>query len=260
MNFEIFQIDAFADAAFKGNPAAVVLLENWLEDRVLQNIAAENNLSETAFIIEKKSTWAIRWFTPAREVDLCGHATLASAHVLFFERHIKQEEIHFESRSGRLAARRNGELITLDFPTIASKILDGDTSPSWIAALQPVEVLGSSQDLMVVMRSQRDVENFVVDPVIVSTLNCRGLIITSRGQNADFVSRCFYPELQVDEDPVTGSAHCQLTPYWGAKLGKTKMVARQLSRRGGTIYCEMSRDRILLSGQSFKYLQGTITF
>lgn len=258
MKLKLYQVDAFADEVFKGNPAAVIQLEKWLSDATLQNIALENNLSETAFFIREKDCFHLRWFTPAREVDLCGHATLATAYVLFNILNYSKSEICFLTKSGKLVVRRSGDNLIMDFPAIISQQTSVDKDLAWLNKIGVIEVFKSRQDLMAILPSESAVRSY--SPVWngVSFAGHRGLIITARGDNVDFVSRCFYPELSVEEDPVTGSAHCQMAPYWAKKLGKNILKAKQLSKRGGSIICEIKGDRVFLSGTAVLYLTGEI--
>lgn len=257
MKLSLFQIDAFAEKVFEGNPAAVCPLEEWLPDEALRNIAQENNLSETAYFIKKGGAYHIRWFTPTVEVDLCGHATLASAYVLFEILGFKHDEILFHSRSGELKVRRKGEWIELNFP--ASKIHRCETPVEITRAFgkEPIEVW-RSDDYLAVYENESDITSISPDLAVLSRLDGRGVIVTSRGEKTDFVSRFFAPRFGINEDPVTGSAHCALMPYWAAKLGKNKLSAAQLSERGGRLLCELAGERVLISGKAVKYLEGTI--
>ena len=257
MKLSIFQIDAFAEKVFEGNPAAVCPLEEWLPDETLRNIAQENNLSETAYFIKKGGAYHIRWFTPTVEVDLCGHATLASAYVLFEILGFKHEEILFHSRSGELKVRKKGEWMELDFP--ASKICPCETPVEITRAFgkEPIEVW-RSDDYLAVYENESVIASMSPDLAVLSRLDGRGVIVTSRGEKTDFVSRFFAPKFGINEDPVTGSAHCALTPCWAAKLGKNKLSAAQLSKRGGRLLCEFTGERVLISGKAVKYLEGTI--
>lgn len=261
MNIDIYQADAFTAKLFGGNPAAVCPLQQWLSDELMQQIAVENNLSETAFLVKDKNDYHIRWFTPGTEVKLCGHATLASAHILFTELKHAGECITFHSKSGPLQVTKqtNGQL-TLNFPAnppeaiteIPAGILEGlgiDTSP----------VFKTSFDYMVVLPSQKMVEALKPDFKKLAQAPCRGVIATAAGDEADFVSRCFYPQSGIDEDPVTGSAHTIMVPYWAGKLNKTKLKAIQLSKRRGVLDCELQQDRVLMSGYAVTYLKGSIT-
>jgi predicted PhzF superfamily epimerase YddE/YHI9 len=257
MKLKLFQIDAFATRTFEGNPAAVCPLDAWLDDAVLQSIAEENNLSETAFFVPGDNGFDLRWFTPVAEVDLCGHATLASAHVLFHHLGYSKQAIHFQTRSGQLVVEKNGGLLRMNFPAI-------DSSPCEIPPLLveglgavPSEVL-SADDYLVVFPHEDIVQTLNPSRYLLSQLDRRGVIVTAKGNTVDFVSRFFAPKLGINEDPVTGSSHCQLTPYWSERLGKTKLQARQISKRGGSIACELKGERVLLSGQAVTFMVGEI--
>ncbi len=257
MSLPIFQVDAFANAQFEGNPAAVVPLEDWLPDAMLQAIAAENNLSETAFFLADDAGYSLRWFTPTAEVDLCGHATLAAAHVLFEHLGFSDHEIHFSTRSGGLMVSRAETGMSMDFPAIASDPMGIPERLVQGLGRAPLAVR-SAPDLLAVFESEDDVLALQPDFARLAQLDCRGVIATAPGRKHDFVSRCFYPRVGVNEDPVTGSAHCKMTPYWAAELGRNDLTARQLSRRGGTVKCLLQGDRVILTGQAITYLTGRI--
>ncbi|MBL7699018.1 MAG: PhzF family phenazine biosynthesis protein [Chitinophagaceae bacterium] len=260
MKLKIYQLDAFTNKLFSGNPAAVCPLEKWLPDEKLQAIAAENNLAETAFYVKQNDQYEIRWFTPAVEVDLCGHATLASAKVLYdFENYNKKEVIFFSPRSGILKVTRNGEMYTLDFP--ADKYERVELSAQIIACFdsQPLEAYKGKTDLMLVFNTEEEIKKIIPDLNAMMKLKVRGIIITSPGTESDFVSRFFAPQSGVNEDPVTGSAHTTLTPYWAQKTGKSELTAIQLSARKGFLTCAHLGDRVKISGQGVTYLQGEIT-
>ncbi|MCS6960486.1 MAG: PhzF family phenazine biosynthesis protein [Pseudanabaenaceae cyanobacterium SKYGB_i_bin29] len=253
----IYYVDAFTDRLFTGNPAAVCILAEWLPDAVLQAIAAENNLSETAFVVPQEERWELRWFTPTTEVDLCGHATLATAHVLFHHYCCQGERLIFHTKSGDLTVLQAGDFLTLDFPALPPRPC---SYPSLLVAAlgePPLEVL-CSHDYLVVYDQEETIVNLRPDLALLPQLDLRGVIITARGKEVDFVSRFFAPKLGIPEDPVTGSAHCTLIPYWGGKLGKGRLKARQLSRRGGYLEGELQGERVLLAGQAVTYMQGTI--
>jgi PhzF family phenazine biosynthesis protein len=256
---KIYQVDAFADRLFSGNPAAVCLLDKWLADESMQSIAAENNLAETAFLVKMKDYFEIRWFTPSVEVDLCGHATLASAFVLFECLDYKEPVINFFSpRSGELKVSKEGELLYLDFPTdIMHKAGHIPLIQNGIGIL-PTEVYKGKTDYIAFVESEEEVLNLVPDFHEISKLEARGLIVTAKGNEVDFVSRFFAPQSGIDEDPVTGSAHTSLIPLWSEKLDKKEMVARQMSKRGGTIYCTNRGARCLIGGKAKLYLSGEI--
>ncbi len=260
MDIPIYQIDAFSDQLFSGNPAAVCPLQAWLPDDKLQAIAAENNLSETAFFVplnNTENTYQLRWFTPATEVDLCGHATLASAYVLFELLGIKADRICFHSRSGPLYVMKTPRGLTMDFPAAP---LTAVAIPEHIEqglGQTPIAAFAAT-DLMLVFASEQQIIDLAPDFRWLAQLPYRGIIATAPGTECDFVSRFFAPACGIDEDPVTGSAHCALTPYWAAQLGKQQLSARQLSRRGGSLLCELAENRVLLSGTAVCYLSGHI--
>ena len=260
MKLKLYQLDAFTDKMFSGNPAAVCPLDQWLPDTILQNIAMENNLAETAFYVKKDDQFEIRWFTPALEVDLCGHATLASAAVLFNFANYKGDKITFFSpRSGILTVTRDGNMLTLDFP--ADKFDRVELSPQLIACFnsQPLEAYKGKTDYMLVFSSEEEIRKIVPHLLAISKLKVRGIIITAAGIEVDFVSRFFAPQSGINEDPVTGSAHTTLTPYWAQKTGKSELTAIQLSARKGFLRCAYHGDRVKISGQAKTYLQGEIT-
>ena len=259
MNYPIYKIDAFARDIFSGNPAAVCPLEHWLPDPVMQSIAAENNLPETAFFIRDKERFRIRWFSPKCEADLCGHATLATAFVLFNELGYGNDTIFFDSRSGELRVTRAGDgLLELDFPSQSpvpcaapGELIEG-------LGRSPQEVL-LADDYIAVFRHPEDVSALVPDMSLLSLLDARGVAATAPGHDVDFVSRFFVPKYGIDEDPVTGSVHCALTPYWSARFGKKTLRARQISARGGELFCTDRGNRIGIAGMAVKYLEGVIT-
>jgi PhzF family phenazine biosynthesis protein len=254
----LYQVDAFTSRLFAGNPAAVCPLESWLEDGVMQSIALENNLSETAFFVRHGEVYNLRWFTPACEVGLCGHATLASAFVIFEYLDPEAKLLRFQTRSGELRVRRNGELLTMDFPARPAKPCA--PSPALAAALgKPPRELSAARDYLAVYESESDVRALKPDMRALAALDRFAVIVTAPGKDADFVSRFFAPAHGVDEDPVTGSAHCTLVPYWANRLGRTKLHARQVSARGGELWCELAGDRVFLSGRAVRYLEGTIS-
>lgn len=258
MKLPLYQVDAFTDRLFGGNPAAVVLLHDWLPDAALQAVAAENNLAETAFVIPRADVSPLRWFTPAVEMDLCGHATLASGYVLFRHRFPAAERLDFDTRGGRLAVTRQGELLSLDFPArpgTATGVTDAMTAA---LGVRPREAW-LARDLMVVLDSEAQVRGLRPDFPRIAALDAFGVIVTAPGESVDFVSRFFAPRAGIPEDPVTGSAHCTLVPYWAGRLGKSELVAAQRSSRGGDLYCELRGDRVRIAGHAVEYLCGEIT-
>jgi PhzF family phenazine biosynthesis protein len=257
MKIPIFQVDAFTGEIFHGNPAAVCPLEKWLPDATLQNIAAENNLSETAFTVPRGNEFELRWFTPAIEVDLCGHATLAAAFVLFTEQKFSGGEIRFHSRSGILTVARDGDILTLNFPSRPPEKCGAPEALIRGLGKTPAQVF-KSRDFVAVFGSADDVKNLQPDFAALNTLDCLGIIATAPGGDCDFVSRFFAPRAGVDEDPVTGSAHCTLIPFWAGRLKKDKMFARQISKRGGELFCELAGDRVRIGGQARLFLRGEI--
>jgi predicted PhzF superfamily epimerase YddE/YHI9 len=260
MQIPLYQVDAFTADIFSGNPAAVCLLERWPGDDLLQAIAAENNLSETAFLVCSATGFDIRWFTPVTEVALCGHATLASAFVLFTCRQWPGPFVRFETRqSGTLRVFRCGDLLEMDFP---ARPAHRRTVPPglWEAlGVLPGSVFGSAEDLLVVLESEAAVRAVRPDFTALAKLDCRGVIVTAPGERCDFVSRFFAPRVGVTEDPVTGSAHCVLVPYWAAILGRDTLQAQQVSARGGELFCRNEGSRVSIAGRAALYLTGTIT-
>jgi PhzF family phenazine biosynthesis protein len=253
----LFQVDAFASRLFEGNPAAVCPLESWLTDETMQAIAAENNLAETAFIVAEPSGFRIRWFTPTVEVDLCGHATLAAGHIVLTELGTAQEVVSFESRSGPLMVRQSGEDLSLDLPVddiqvspIAAEIIES-------IGIEPKEMYKGRSDVMLVYENQQVIERIAPDFRKMIRVPARGVIVTAPGDEVDFVSRFFAPMSGIDEDPVTGSAHTSLTPYWAERLDKQILVARQLSLRGGSLRCRLDGERVHLTGRAKTFLKGT---
>jgi PhzF family phenazine biosynthesis protein len=257
MKGRVFVANAFSEQKFGGNPAAVVPLDEWLSNEMMQQIAAQNNLAETAFIIPEEDDYRIRWFTPAVEVALCGHATLASAHVMYKHLGYKREQIVFHSKSGPLlvTSRSDGK-ISLDFPANMPNETTDDGFIESALGIKPRAVYISQFDYMAVLGNQSEIEALKPDLALVKKLPARGLIATALGDEADFVSRCFFPQSGIDEDPVTGSAHCVMTPYWSGQTGKSKMSAIQLSARKGYLDCELAGDRVLMSGHAHTYLEG----
>jgi PhzF family phenazine biosynthesis protein len=254
-----YQVDAFTDRLFGGNPAGIFPLDKWLTDETMQKIAMENNLSETAFFVKKDGGFHIRWFTPKVEVNLCGHATLASAHVIFQDPGFSGDVISFESRSGLLNVTREGDLLILDFP--ANKPQRTALPNDFVQSLNitPVQCFRGKEDYLLLYKSQQEIEALIPDFRRLEKIDARAVIVTSPGEKVDFVSRFFAPRVGVDEDPVTGSAHTVLIPFWAEKLGKTEMKALQLSRRGGTLFCRLRGDRVDIGGRAVTYLKGEIS-
>ena len=258
MSIPIYQVDAFTSQLFAGNPAAVCPLEQWLSGRQMQQIAAENNLSETAFFVPKGEGYDLRWFSPTTEVDLCGHATLATAHVLFHHLDARKETLHFYTRSGTLTVSRQGQQYMMDFPV---DILEPALAPRILTeALQvePKEVQLGREDYLVIVGTEAEVRALQPDFRKLKSVNSRGVIVSAPGEEVDFVSRCFFPNYGVDEDPVTGSAHTTLIPYWAECLNKQELSARQLSRRGGALSCTMLGERVAIAGAAVTYMVGEI--
>lgn len=256
---KIYQVDAFTDKMFSGNPAAVCVLDNWLSDTLLQNIAQENNLAETAFIVAGTSHFEIRWFTPCVEVELCGHATLAAAHIIFKFYDFGSNEITFNSpKSGILKVSRKDDLYILDLP--ADSITPTNPVQEIIQGIGvvPLEFYKGKTDYMALLKDEEEVLNVKPNLDAIRKLNSDGLIITAPGRNEDFVSRFFAPQLGIDEDLVTGSAHTLLTPFWAKRLKKKDLIARQLSFRPGVLYCQDKGDRVLIGGKGQLYLVGDI--
>jgi predicted PhzF superfamily epimerase YddE/YHI9 len=257
MRIPHYQVDAFAARTFGGNPAGVCGLENWLPDDILQNIAAENNLAETAFFTRQEDYYRLRWFSPLMEVDLCGHATLATAFVLYSELGCTDQNIRFHTRSGWLTAARRGNIIELDFPARPPVSCSAPDELLRGLGCKPREVL-KSRDFVAVYDSQAEVAALTPDMTLLAQLDCLGVMVTARGEDADFVSRFFAPRAGIPEDPVTGSAHSSLIPFWAKRLGKTEMFARQLSRRGGELYCRHAGERVAIGGRAVIYSRGEL--
>ncbi len=258
MQLPLFQVDAFTAQLFAGNPAAICPLEHWLPDELMQKIAMENNLSETAFFVKEGFAWHIRWFTPAVEVRLCGHATLASAHVLFNHLGVTEEAIHFHSKSGHLEVSRNGNLLILDFPSDIYLEVDLPEGLAEAIGKVPDETWLGKSDYLLIYREKQDILSIRPDFNKLRELPVRGIIVSAPGVEEDFVSRFFAPAVGVDEDPVTGSAHTTLIPYWSKRLNKNRMKAVQWSARKGTIHCEYLGDRVLIGGECTTYMTGMI--
>lgn len=252
MDLRIYQLDAFASAPFKGNPAAVVPLDQWLPDETMQAIAEENNLAETAFFVRSGARYYIRWFTPKVEVDLCGHATLATAAV------IAEPRVVFDCRSGEIAVTRDGDRYTLDFPSLPPVAIEAPVGLFDALGATPSAIFKASY-YMCVFDSEDQVRALAPNMSVLAEVDCPAVIVTAPGRDCDFVSRLFAPAKGIPEDPVTGSSHCTLTPYWSQRLGKKQLFARQISQRGGELWCEDLGDRVSIGGHVVKYLEGIIS-
>ncbi|MDR6196829.1 PhzF family phenazine biosynthesis protein [Siphonobacter sp. SORGH_AS_0500] len=260
MTLPIYQVDAFTAQLFKGNPAAVVPLESWLSKEEMLHIAAENNLAETAFFVKSGVDYELKWFTPLVEIDLCGHATVATAKVLYDHLGYSESEIRFQTNSGLLTVRKDGKKYTLNFP---ANVPYAESTPEglleYLGVGKALEVLkGRTNDYLVVLESEAEVAALTPDFRALKSVNARGIIVTAKGDEADFVSRFFGPAVGVDEDPVTGSAHTVLVPYWAEKLGKSELFARQISKRGGELWVKLLGNRVEMSGEAVMYLKGEI--
>jgi PhzF family phenazine biosynthesis protein len=255
---KLYQVDAFASDVFKGNPAAVCPLTHWLSDEQLQAIAQENNLSETAFIVPDENDYHIRWFTPNTEVALCGHATLASAYVIFEFMHYSQDQITFKSHSGELQVKKLAHTLQMDFPALPYTPIAPSMALLNAISVKPTEIYTSTFDLLCIFDNESDVQNVQLDLAAISALPQRGIILSAPSTRADVYSRCFYPRCDVPEDPVTGSAHCVIAPYWCTRLNQRRIHAIQGSKRWGELDCYIQDDRVLLSGACHLYLEGTI--
>lgn len=257
MKLDIYQVDAFTSDLFKGNPAAVVPLDSWISDDVMQNIAAENNLSETAFYVRNNEGFEIRWFTPTIEVDLCGHATLAASFVVFERKEVAGNEVVFNSKSGALKVDKTAEGLELDFPATVPVIAE---LPSWIKDVggNPIEAYSCEDDFLLIYDSEEAIRNLTPNFTALKQVPVRGIICSSKSERYDFVSRFFAPGAGIDEDPVTGSAHTKLVPYWAEVLKKEKLLAKQISKRGGELKCNLQGDRVKLSGEAKLFLKGEI--
>jgi predicted PhzF superfamily epimerase YddE/YHI9 len=257
MSIPYYQVDAFTSTLFAGNPAGVCLLAAWLPDDVLQAIAAENNLAETAFVVQRETGFELRWFTPTLEMDLCGHATLAPAHVIF--RHLDYHEavVRFQTRAGELTVTRTDDLLMLDFPARPAVACATPAALREGLGRAPT-ITAKARDYLAVFDSEREVRELCPDLVALSQLDCVGIIATAPGEDCDFVSRFFAPRAGVPEDPVTGSAHCTLIPYWAERLGRPRLRAWQVSRRGGELFCEHRGERVGIAGRAVTYSSGIL--
>jgi PhzF family phenazine biosynthesis protein len=260
LKLPMYYVDAFAENVFQGNPAAVCPLEDWIDEAKMQAIAAENNLSETAYFVRRGEHFGLRWFTPRCEVDLCGHATLASALVLFGRIDTSRKSVQFETRSGSLMVHRDGDLLAMDFPA----------APPWLASNIPADVLDGltpaphavwqgKSNFFAIYKSEADVRAVRPNFSRLERLHPFGVCITAPGDHSDFVSRYFAPSYGIPEDPVTGSTHCSLTPYWSQQLEKTKLHAYQVSVRSGELWCELAGPRVLIKGKAVLYMEGEIS-
>ncbi len=258
MKIPYYQVDVFSDRLFKGNPAGVCLLPSgWLSREVMQSIAFENNLSETAFVVKQGDGFGLRWFTPSIEVDLCGHATVAPAHVLFAEIGLNADRIEFETKSGIVSVAKGKDTLILDFPSRAPTQCENPTELEKVLGKMPSEVW-RSRDYLIVFEDEDDVRSVNPDFERMRQWDCLGVIVTAPGKSADFVSRFFAPAAGVNEDPVTGSAHSTLIPYWAKRLGKKDLHALQLSLRGGELFCQDDGDRVKIGGRAITYFRGEI--
>ncbi len=257
MKIPIYQIDAFTSEIFCGNPAAVCPLEYWLDDKVMQSIAAENNLSETAFFVNRGESFQLRWFTPQAEIDLCGHATLAAAFVIMNSINPSQNKVIFGTPSGELTVKRDDELYSMDFPAHIPEICEPPENLLRAVDIIPDKVYASNY-YMLVYKNEADIRQLKPYMTLLRELDRFGVIITSPGENADFVSRFFAPAVGIPEDPVTGSAHCTLIPYWAKELNKKELRALQISERGGEIFCTDNGSRVTMAGKAVKFMEGMI--
>jgi PhzF family phenazine biosynthesis protein len=254
----LYQVDAFTAQRFGGNPAAVCPVQDWLSDERLQAIASENNLSETAFFLPREDDFELRWFTPVAEVELCGHATLATAWVLFERLDHESDSIVFHTRSGPLTVVRDGARLRMDFPAVPATAMAPSAALRAALGTELTEAWAADRDYLVVLESEEDVRGLRPDYARLAELDLPGTIVTAPGDEVDFVSRFFAPALGVPEDPVTGSAHCTLVPYWSRRLGKDRLHARQISTRGGELFCVDKSDRVEIAGECVLYLEGSI--
>lgn len=258
MKLQIYQADAFASGLFKGNPAAVVPLKEWLSDELMQQIAMENNLSETAFFIPEGNRFHIRWFTPKAEVKLCGHATLATAHVLFNELNFQSNLLEFNSLSGILTVKKVGDKLQLNFPADFAVEVELIETFTEAFGARPTKTLKGKTDYLLLFDSEETIKNLHPNIQLLLSTNARGIMVTAKGNEVDFVSRFFAPAVGVNEDPVTGSAHTTLIPFWANRLNKTELSALQLSARGGELWCTLSGDRVYIAGKAVTYMRGEV--
>ena len=258
MKIKLYQVDAFANKVFEGNPAAVCPLENWLDDHLLQKIAEENNLSETAFFVQTDKNIQLRWFTPLDEVELCGHATLAAAFVLYQHCHFSAPKAIFDTKSGQLVVTKFDAGFSMDFPASIPQAVDPPAALLLGLGKIKAQTVLAGFDYVVVLDSVKEVIDLCPDFSQWLNLDLRGVVVTAQGTDVDFVSRCFFPKLRVNEDPVTGSAHCELAPYWGKRLGLSVLCGQQLSQRSGLVHCKLVENRVILTGNAVEYMSGEI--
>lgn len=257
MKIKLYQVDAFSDKPFEGNPAAICPLNSWIPDSLMQSIAGENNLSETAFFVPGDDGYRIRWFTPTTEVNLCGHATLAAGHVLFEHLGYKGEKIVFDSQSGLLSVEKKEEMLFLDFPVDVYEKQEKESVQD-VLEVEILEAYRGRDDLLFIIENEKTLKELLPDMEKIRSLACRCVIVSAPGDERDFVSRVFAPQSGIPEDPVTGSVHTMLIPYWADKLGKDTLSARQLSQRGGNLSCELDGTRVKIGGQAVTFMLGEI--
>lgn len=257
MKLEIFQVDAFTKKSFGGNPAAICPLNEWLDAELMQKIALENNLSETAFFVKNEDVYELRWFTPTFEIDLCGHATLASAFVLYELLGAAESVLKFQTKSGLLTVEKEDDLLILDFPSRPAESCETPKGLLEAIGKTPKEVL-KSRDYLMVYESEDEIREINPNFAELLKIDTHAVIVTAKGKTSDFVSRFFAPEVGIFEDPVTGSAHCTLIPYWAEKFGKNELFAKQISARGGELFCELKGGRVKIGGNATLYLKGEI--
>lgn len=260
MSIAVYIVNAFSSGPFSGNPAAVCPLEQWLPDDLMQSIAAQHNVSETVFFVKEQNDYAIRWFTPTVEVPLCGHATLAAAYVLFNELQYTHNEIHFQSKSGLLKVIKNNDILELNFPSETITDLPFSILSEKELSAKPIYIGKGRVFILIELQSEKEVVDAKPDVLAIQRLDAAGVIVTAKGTSVDFVSRVFAPQSGIEEDPVTGSAHCLLIPYWAQKLNKETFVAKQVSKRGGLLDCTNAGDRVLIGGRADLYLKGVINY
>jgi PhzF family phenazine biosynthesis protein len=260
MNIPIYQVDAFTNQLMRGNPAAICPLTEWLADETMGQIAAENNLAETAFFVKRDAHYELRWFTPTTEIDLCGHATLASSYVIFNCLRSEDKVVNFFSpRSGRLSAEKEGDILTLDFPAFSLNEIAPPAGLIEAVGKKPRQIWETQgHKAMLLFENEEDIKSIAPDMQALSRIPYEAIIVTAKGVTSDFVSRVFGPKVGIPEDPVTGAAHCSLTPYWAERLGKEKLYARQISKRGGELFCELRGERVKIGGHAVLYLKGEI--